>query len=234
MKKKEKIVGILGGMGPFATADFFKQILQLTQAKKDWDHLRILIDNNPKIPSRTRAVFYNGKSPEAGIINSINNLAKGGANFVVIPCNSAHFFYSQVSSQIKIPWLNMIEIVSKGLLRNKKNKPLILGGLVTIKKRLYSKYLDGAVYPTNSQTKTVIDAIEEIKITSNLKAKNIIRILNIIQSWQSSIDCVLLACSELPIVFKNKTIKGIAVVDANLEYAKEIIERSGAKVYDSK
>lgn len=234
MKKSEKIVGILGGMGPFATVDFLKQIFQLTDAKKDWDHLRILIDNNPKIPSRTRAVFNKGKNPGPDIVESINNLAKVGADFVAVPCNSAHYFYSHVSSRIKIPWLNMIEIVSKGLLRNKKNKPLILGGLVTINKKLYSKYLDGAVYPTNSQTKTVIDAIEEIKITSNLKAKNIIRILNIIQSWRSSIDCVLLACSELPIVFKNKTVKGIAVVNANLEYAKEIIERSGAKVYDSK
>ena len=92
----EKVVGILGGMGPFATVDFYKQILLATHAKKDWEHLRILIDSNVKIPSRTRAILYGEESPAPAMVKSINNLTRIGADFVVVPCNSAHYFYKEV------------------------------------------------------------------------------------------------------------------------------------------
>ena len=76
--KEQKTIGILGGMGPYATVYFYKQILDSTPVKKDWDHFRILIDSNVKIPSRTRAVLYNETSPVPDLINSINDLQPFG------------------------------------------------------------------------------------------------------------------------------------------------------------
>ena len=108
---------------------FFGQILQLTPAKKDWEHLRIFIDNNVKIPSRTRAVLHHEESPVLGMIESINGLADIGDDFVVVPCNSAHYFYDEVVRKIKLPWLNIIEISCNRVRRIGKQRPLILGDL---------------------------------------------------------------------------------------------------------
>ena len=159
MIKKEKIVGILGGMGPYATVYFFKQIVDSTPAKKDREHLHVLIDNNVKIPSRTRAILYNEISPVRLMIKSINKLALWGADFVVVPCNSAHFFYEQVIKAIKIPWLNMIKIVSQALKKSQKKQPLILGGYITIKKKLYSKYIPHAIYLPQTENQHIFTFI---------------------------------------------------------------------------
>ena len=111
MIKIYKTCGILGGMGPYATS-FFKNILDNTKAKKDWDHVRLIIDNNIYIPSRTRHILFKEKSPINDIVKSINNLSKIGCDFVALPCNSVHYYYDKVSLDININWLNMIEIVS--------------------------------------------------------------------------------------------------------------------------
>lgn len=220
---QEKIVGILGGMGPFATADFFQKILVSTPAKKDWEHLHILIDNNTKIPSRTRAVLYQEESPVSGMIESINKLASMGADFVVVPCNSAHYFYRDVVSSIKIPWLNMIEITAKAVSENKKSKPLVLGGYVTVRKKLYSKFLPEAVYLSDQENSFLEEVIEEIKLTSKLSAASRDRLIEIVDNKKEGIDSVIFACTELPIVFKDKKISGLEIIDSSSEYAKETI-----------
>ena len=229
MNKKEKNVGILGGMGPYATVHFFKQILDLTPSKKNLEHLRILIDNNVKIPSRTRALLYNEKSPVPFMITSINNLALLGADFVVVPCNSAHYFYEEVLKSIKIPWLNLIEIVSNSLRINKRKKPLILGGYIIIKKRLYSKFIPKAIYPLKSDSRIVFNLIEEIKKTNSLTKKSFNSLMSIISKNKNKADSIVLACTELPIVIPTKTISGLKVFDVNEIYAKETIKYAQAK-----
>lgn len=227
--KKEKVVGILGGMGPFATVDFFRQIVEHTHAKKDWEHLRILIDNNVKIPSRTRAVLYNEESPVPGMIDSINGLAFIGADFAVLPCNSAHYFYDEVVPNIKIPWLNIIEITSNKIKANSRLRPLILGGHVTTNFRLYSKFIPNAVYLEDDENRTIESMIEEIKLTSTLSDGSKNKLKTILMEMKKSIDCVVLACTEFPIVFNDEELYGVNVINSSLEYVKKIIEFAKAK-----
>jgi len=105
----EKIIGILGGMGPEATIDLFTKIVKETKVKKDQDHLRILIDNNPKIPDRTLAIQKKGPSPLIQLIRSATVLEKAGADFIIIPCVTAHYYYESLQKRIKIPILHIIE-----------------------------------------------------------------------------------------------------------------------------
>ncbi|MGB4554610.1 MAG: amino acid racemase, partial [bacterium] len=86
-----KVIGILGGMGPEATADLFLKIIRATPAEKDQDHLRVIIDNNPQIPDRTAAIFSQGDDPLPLLVETAKNLARAGADFIVIPCNTAHY-----------------------------------------------------------------------------------------------------------------------------------------------
>ena len=105
----EKIIGILGGMGPEATIDFFTRIVRGTKVKTDQDHLRILIDNNPKIPDRTLAIQGKGPSPLALLIKSAKTLERAGADFIAIPCVTAHHFYDPLQAKIKVPILHIVE-----------------------------------------------------------------------------------------------------------------------------
>ncbi len=109
--KQERIPGVLGGMGPEATIDFMSRILQLSPAKSDQDHLRLLIDQNPQIPNRHAAIT--GKAPSAGpmLASMAVGLERAGADFLVMTCNSAHAFQSDIEQATSIPFLSMIEMV---------------------------------------------------------------------------------------------------------------------------
>jgi len=219
---KEKVVGILGGMGPLATVEFFRQVVLSTPARKDWEHLRIIIDNNTKIPSRTRAVLYREDSPVPMMIAGINMLADAGADFVVVPCNSAHYFFDDVTPHIRIPWLNMIDITSRTF-SSKLQRPLVLGGYITVEKRLYSRNLPGAVYPAGPWNTFVTEVIEEIKLTAKLRPQMKNMFKEMLEYYRHEIDSVLLACTELPLVYRSKSLHGIPVVDSGLEYAREVV-----------
>ena len=108
----EKIIGIVGGMGPEATLDLYGEILRATPAQKDQDHLRVIIDSNPKIPDRTPAITGAGVSPVPAMAISCRAVAMAGADFVIIPCISAHFFLDELQQQIEVPILSAFDVVS--------------------------------------------------------------------------------------------------------------------------
>ena len=110
---KEKIIGILGGMGPEATSDLFQKIIRNTEVIRDQDHLRVLIDNNPKIPDRTPAILDSGEDPVPIMIETAKNLEKAGANFIIIPCVSAHYFIKELEEATVIPVISIIDEVAE-------------------------------------------------------------------------------------------------------------------------
>ena len=97
---KEKVIGVLGGMGPEATIDLFQKIVKLTPAKKDQEHIRIIIDNNPKIPDRTKAILYNGENPLPELVKTAQNLERAGADFIIIACNTAHYYFHKIQKEL--------------------------------------------------------------------------------------------------------------------------------------
>ena len=90
----EKTIGILGGMGPLATADLFRKITLLTDAARDNDHIRVYIDSNARIPDRTAAILSGGKDPVPEMASALRSLEACGASCVIMPCNAAHYFLS--------------------------------------------------------------------------------------------------------------------------------------------
>ncbi len=104
-----KTVGVIGGLGPAATHDFFGRLLARTEARRDQDHLRILIDNNPHIPDRNAALSGEGPSPGPALTNAARGLQAAGADLIVMACNAAHAWESEIRAAITIPFLSMIE-----------------------------------------------------------------------------------------------------------------------------
>src|SRR5256886_7999822 len=108
----QKVIGVLGGMWPWATLELFEKILRLTPAQDDQDHFRIVIDNNPKIPDRSPAILGDGEDPTPALVATAKNLQQAGADFLVIPCNTAHFFYERIAAAVSIPVLHIMDEVA--------------------------------------------------------------------------------------------------------------------------
>lgn len=104
-----KTVGILGVMGPAATVDIFSKIVAATPATCDQDHLRLIIDNNPKLPDRNAALAGMGPLPAKPMAAMARGLERAGADVLIIACNTAHAFISAVRAAVRIPVLDMVE-----------------------------------------------------------------------------------------------------------------------------
>lgn len=101
-------VGVIGGMGPAATIEFQTQLLAATPARRDQDHLRVIVDNNPTLPDRNAALAGKGPSPAALLAAMARGLQAAGADFLVMPCNTAHAFEADIRGAISIPFLSLI------------------------------------------------------------------------------------------------------------------------------
>lgn len=105
----KKTIGILGGMGPEATAYFYELIIQNTKAEKDQEHIKTLIYSNPEVPPRTDAILNKGPSPVPFLIEGVRRLQQAGADFIVIPCVTAHAFLPEVQAQLDFPLIHLVD-----------------------------------------------------------------------------------------------------------------------------
>lgn len=204
----EKVVGILGGMGPEATVDFFAKVIALTPAKIDQDHLRIIINNNPKIPDRTEAILTKDESLFPILVETAKSLERSGVDFIVIPCNTVHYFYEDLVREISIPILHMIrEVVYavKAFLPSCKRLGLI-ATTGTIASNLYQKEflkVGGEVIVPDPQCQVkVMDAILRIKASheKDQARKELVKAANLL--IERKVQALILGCTEVPLVFK--------------------------------
>ena len=99
----KKTIGIIGGMGPLATAKLFERIVINSGAASDQEHPRVIIDNNTSIPDRTDYILGKGSDPRPELIKTALGLESMGADFLVMPCNTAHYFLDEIETTIGIP-----------------------------------------------------------------------------------------------------------------------------------
>lgn len=160
----DKIIGIIGGMGPEATADLYLKIIKNTKVKKDQDHFRVIIDSNVKIPDRTQAILHNGEDPTPALIETAKNLEKLSVDVACIPCITAHYFYDAVQGSVNYKIINIIEELVEYIKKKYPNikKVGVLSTSGTIKTKLFNQYLKDylIVYPTEElQENNVMEAI---------------------------------------------------------------------------
>ncbi len=208
----EKIIGILGGMGPEATIDLFAKIVKGTKVKKDQNHLRVLIDNNPKIPDRTLAILGKGPSPLPQLIQSAKLLEKAGADFIIIPCVTAHFYYEPLQRKVKIPILHIVRETVHHIEKRLKGMRKI--GLIattgTIQTGLFQEALSSIGINTLLldpfvQKNWVMEAIYGEKGIKAVGPSELSRYL-IVEASQKLIrkgaQAILAGCTEIPLVLK--------------------------------
>lgn len=200
----DKTVGVMGGMGPLATVDFFALLVRMTPADKDWNHLHIVIDNNPRIPSRTRAILFDEESPVPYMIDGAKRLAAMGAHLIVVPCNSASYFLAPVRAAVSVPVLDPVMATSAALLESDSRRPIVLGGMVTHRCELYGKALAGTavtpVRPSDAQQDEVAALIEALK-HGDTSASIVSRTRAVIDAaLAAGADSAILGCTEFGLI----------------------------------
>ncbi|MEM7800896.1 MAG: amino acid racemase, partial [Chloroflexota bacterium] len=115
----EKVVGVIGGLGPKATLDFYSKVLDKTVANQDQDHLQVIINSNPKIPNRHTSIAGTGPSCIPSLIESARSLERAGADFLVMVCNTAHAYEDVIVSATSIPFISIISESVKACLAKK-------------------------------------------------------------------------------------------------------------------
>lgn len=104
-----KTVGVLGGMGPDATVDFMSKVIALTPASSDLDHIHMLVDHNPTVPNRQQALLSDGEDPGPAMAAMARRLEDAGADFLVMPCNTAEAFASSIVEAVDIPLVSIVD-----------------------------------------------------------------------------------------------------------------------------
>lgn len=110
MDDRSKTVGVLGGMGPEATVDFMAKVIALTDADSDQDHVRMLVDHNPQVPNRQDAILRDGEDPGPVLADMAADLEASGADFLVIPCNTAYVFEDAILAATHVPLISIVGV----------------------------------------------------------------------------------------------------------------------------
>ena len=199
----KKTIGIIGGMGPLATVELFRLIVSETKSESDQEHIHILIDNNPQIPDRTNAILNNGTSPVPQIVASAKRLESMGADFLIMPCNTSHYFADEIAREINIKLLNMVEATVKSLAADGVKKFGLLATTGTVKGGVYSRFSEPLglemLLPNEEEQEEVMRFIY-----SGVKAGNVnydvsdfVRIVD--RLLDEGAETLILGCTELPL-----------------------------------
>lgn len=212
---REKILGIIGGMGPEATAQLYMKMIKATKVKRDQDHFRIIIDSNPKIPDRTKAILGLGESPVPYIIETAKNLQKMGVDIACIPCMTSHYFFDEIQEGVEMKIMNAFEELNNYLKKNFEGvvKIGVLATTGTRNTKIFEKYLKDMeiIYPDERfQSDYVMEAIygEGTGIKSGVTEGRPVELLieagnNVIEKGA---EVVILGCTEIGLVLKKDSL----------------------------
>lgn len=224
--------GILGGMGPHAMIEFESALIDLGSARGahvDQEHLRWVSYNACTIPDRTRALAGDRSACLAGLIEGAQRLRAAGADFIVVPCNTAHAFRADVMAATGIPWLSLIEAGSDACKAHRRIA--VFATLGTVRERMYERALtergltalvpdpDGPVQA--DVTFAIEDERDGIKATGTRVSAAALEALRRADAWAhaQNADAMLAGCTELSVGLHRIHDPLIAVVDPLRAYA---------------
>ena len=203
-----KTVGVIGGLGPAATLDFFDRILKRTKAVNDQDHLRLIIDNNTKVPDRNSASKGQGPSPGAVIAKSARGLQDAGAEFVVMACNAAHAYEPEIRAAITVPFISMISETVSAVAEYRPARAGVLAADGCLAANLYQDGLKKAgvepVLLSPDSQRTFMELIYRIKSgdTGEVVRRSMAVLAKKLETQGA--DVIVAGCTEVPIVLTDE------------------------------
>jgi len=203
---RRQTVGVIGGMGPQATAEFYRRIVAMTPARGDHEHLHVLIDSDPSVPSRQDALSGHGESPLHQLVIVARRLESAGATCLAMPCNTAHAWYDDLQDAVSIPIIDMIR-ETVHVVEHTPSRPRALGVLATngaLQAELYEKaFGDGGprlCLPDAEQGQAIMDAIAGVKAGSMIGRRQVASVARTL--LERGADAILVGCTEVSLLIR--------------------------------
>ncbi|MCR5829089.1 MAG: aspartate/glutamate racemase family protein [Lachnospiraceae bacterium] len=224
-----KKLGIIGGMGPLATARLFEMIVEMTKSDSDSGHIRTLIDCNSDIPDRTRAILGGGESPVPEIVKTAKGLIASGAGVLLLACNTSHYYFEDIRQQLdaetpcavekptetgsldakgKVLLINLIEETGRAVLEKGMNSVGVLATRGAVEGRVFEKYLTpmgiGVIYPDpdgqNVVNSVIYDAVKAGRRPDDRLAGDFCDVCRGLAGRGA--QAIILGCTEIPIAME--------------------------------
>lgn len=208
------VAGILGGMGPLATAEFYRRLIEATPAVTDQDHLPVIIDADPRVPDRTAALRGHGEDPTPWLIRGAERLVSAGAGIIAVPCNTAHAFLPAVRARVPVPVLDMIAETACRAVRQHAGtrRAGLLATRGAIESRLYHDVfarlgLEVLTPDDTTQRRGVDAAIASVKSGRDLDQAAVLLRDVALTLHRMGADLLVAGCTEIPVVLRAELVE---------------------------
>jgi len=196
------MLGVIGGMGPLATADFFRKLIDATPARDDDEHIPVLIHSVPQVPSRPAAILHGGPSPLPALLAARDRLLNAGATMLAMPCNTAHHWYEDLAAGCAVPFVHIVDAVADVLPAGTRELGIV-ATRATLRARVFERRLGGRGISFTSPDDATYDravqpAIEAVKRGATEEGGRLLEPV-IAAALERGAAAVVLACTELPI-----------------------------------
>ncbi len=238
----ERTIGVIGGMGPKATLDFFEKLIDSVDAPLDQAHPRVLVDSYAKIPDRTAYLLGRGEDPLPFLLDAMLGLVDSGATVLAMPCNTAHYFHPEMVKALRdvdpdeaVVFLHMIDEALDHLVRKGHTKMMLLSTEGTYRTGVYQERARKrgiAVHTPDSLTREgLMESIYRLK-SGEMAFDRLFFEKIIEEAGVRDLGPLVLGCTELPIIFKRLGLSD-HVIDPTGLLAKRTLEVAGIKPVDA-
>jgi aspartate racemase len=214
-----KKLGVLGGMGPAASAEFIVRLIQQTPASKDQDHIPFVLWNNPQIPDRSTSMRNGDDNPLPHLVEGIKALKHSGCDLIVIPCNTAHFWYHELS-RLNVKIIHIVDSVADALSEIDVTNTTIgvMGTQATVEFGLYQYMLNksgwNCITPTKEEMDTLVQPAIDLIKSGNISQAQLMLMTVINSLIDRGAKAVVLGCTEIPLAIKQTEENGIPIINS--------------------
>ena len=227
---QRKTLGIIGGMGPAATVDMLDKIVRYTVAASDREHIHVYVDVNTDIADRTASIKGEGANCLPALCESARKLSQMGADYLILSCNTAHYYLDDMRAAVDKPILSMADAVAEHVAKCGYSRVALLATDGTLLGRVYDRALEHVgvqvVLPTVEQQAVAMKAIYDVKrigasATDTAALNDVVR-----QFVAQGAQAVILACTEFPLIVDKMTDEA-TYIDATEVLVRKAIQTAG-------
>ncbi|MDO5503151.1 MAG: amino acid racemase, partial [Actinomycetia bacterium] len=226
------VVGILGGLGPAATVTFLDELVRLTDAHRDQDHVDAVVLQHGSVPDRTEAIIGTGPSPGPVLARDAQRLAAFGVDLIALPCNSAHAFIDEIEADLEVDVLSIVDITAERAARAPARTVAVFATEGTVAAGTYARALEARgvtpwLPPSPMQAQITAIIYDQVKAGEPADVALLTSLVD--EALDAGADVVLFGCTELSVVYAAEPVLQARpeIVDSLRTLAVATIERSG-------
>ncbi len=217
MSAPRKLLGVLGGMGPAAGAEFLRLLTVLSPATRDQDHSPVILLSDPQVPDRTEALLGRGEDPTPRLREDLLKLASWGANLLAVPCNTAHAFIDRFADELPVPLVHIVEETLADAIEKNPSGGWLVATEGTLASGIYQERALRSGFklhlPSPREQAEVNEVIRLVKANRPDEAGQLFRALAE-ELWEKTEVPILTACTETPLAYQAAGLPGEMTVSS--------------------